>query len=146
MSKKIKIILFLTIGLIVIFGGLVLIGQKSSINNQNQENVSNSQKTYPDKLLEGTVKAVDLENKILVLEIKSDLIETSLQDKMEKSILFNKSTICEVYHMDTAETNNYEFSDISVDDNIVVFTVESTYDEINNLEEFTAEIIRKMTN
>lgn len=145
MDKKIKITLFLIGLIIIIFGSLVLIGQQVPVNDQGGQNVSESQKRYPDKLLEGVVKAVDVENQTLVLEVKTDLMETSLQDKMEKSIKFNESTICEIYHADTEETNSYEFSDIMVDDNIVVFTVESTYNEINNLEEFTAQIIRRMT-
>ena len=145
MEKKIKITLFL-IGLVIIFGGLILVGQKVPVNNQEQEGISGLQVTYPDKLLEGVVKAIDIENKTLILEVKADLIETSLQDKMEKSIKLNEATICEIYHMDTEETNSYEFSEIAVDDNIVVFTIESTYDEINNLEEFTAESIRRITN
>jgi len=145
MEKKIKITLFL-IGLVIIFGGLILVGQKVPVNNQEQEGISGLQVTYPDNLLEGVVKAIDIENKTLILEVKADLIKTSLQDKMEKSIKFNEATICEIYHMDTEETNSYEFSEITVDDNIVVFTIESIYDEINNLEEFTAESIRKIIN
>ena len=145
MEKKIKITLFL-IGLVIIFGGLILVGQKVPVNNQEQEGISGLQVTYPDKLLEGVVKAIDIENKTLILEVKADLIKTSLQDKMEKSIKFNEATICEIYHMDTEETNSYEFSEITVDDNIVVFTIESIYDEINNLEEFTAESVRKIIN
>ena len=145
MEKKIKITLFL-IGLVVIFGGLILVGQKVPVNNQEQEGISGLQVTYPDKLLEGVVKAIDIENKTLILEVKADLIKTSLQDKMEKSIKFNEATICEIYHIDTKETNSCEFSEIAVDDNIVVFTIESTYDEINNLEEFTAESVRKIIN
>ena len=145
MEKKIKITLFL-IGLVIIFGGLILVGQQVPVNNQEQEGISGLQVTYPDKLLEGVVKAIDIENKTLILEVKADLIKTSLQDKMEKSIKFNEATICEIYHMDTEETNSYEFSEITVDDNIVVFTIESTYDEINNLEEFTAESVRKIIN
>jgi len=145
MEKKIKITLFL-IGLVIIFGGLILVGQKVPVNNQEQEGISGLQVTYPDKLLEGVVKAIDIENKTLILEVKADLIKTSLQDKMEKSIKFNEATICEIYHIDTKETNSCEFSEIAVDDNIVVFTIESTYDEINNLEEFTAESVRKIIN
>ena len=145
MEKKIKITLFL-IGLVIIFGGLILVGQQVPVNNQEQEGISGLQVTYPDKLLEGVVKAIDIENKTLILEVKADLIKTSLQDKMEKSIKFNEATICEIYHIDTKETNSCEFSEIAVDDNIVVFTIESTYDEINNLEEFTAESVRKIIN
>jgi|AntAceMinimDraft_14_1070370.scaffolds.fasta_scaffold74991_2 hypothetical protein len=145
MEKKIKITLFL-IGIVIVFGGLILVGQKVPVDNQGQEGISGSQTTYPKNLLEGVVKAIDIENKTLILEVKADLIETSLQDKMEKSIKLNEATICEIYHMDTEETNSYEFSEIAVDDNIVVFTIESTYDEINNLEEFTAESIRRITN
>ena len=145
MEKKIKITLFL-IGLVVIFGGLILVGQQVPVNNQEQEGISGLQVTYPDNLLEGVVKAIDIENKTLILEVKADLIKTSLQDKMEKSIKFNEATICEIYHIDTKETNSCEFSEIAVDDNIVVFTIESTYDEINNLEEFTAESVRKIIN
>ena len=147
MSKKVKVILFLTIGLIIIFGGLVLIGQQAPVNDQGgveEESSNPPQAEYPNNLLEGVVKAVDTDT--LILEAKTGLIKTSQQDKMEKSIKIVESTICEIYHIDTEEIDSCQFSDIAVDDNIVVVTIESTYDEINNLEEFTAQKISKRVN
>jgi len=151
MSKKIKIILFLTIGLIIIFGGLALIGQQVPINDQGDgqeatEETSDAQEEYPDNLLEGVVKAVDLENETFVLEAKTGLIKTSQDEISEKVIKVIESTICEIYHIDTEETDSCEFLEIAVDDNIVVVTIESTHNEINNLEEFTAQKISKRVN
>ena len=77
------------------------------------------------------------------MEAKTGLIKTSQQDKMDKSIKITESTICEIYHIDTGGTDSCQSSKIIVGDNIVVFTVESTYDEINNIEEFTAKKISK---
>jgi len=146
MSKKIKITLFL-VGLIIIFGGLILIGKQVPVNDQGQETGNETpnlqEEEYPNNLLEGVVRSINIENETFVLEVKASLIKTSQQDKMEKSIKVTESTICEIYYISTGETDSCEFSDIAVDDNIVVFTIESTYDEINNLEEFTAKEISK---
>ena len=148
MSKKIKITLLL-IGLIIIFGGLILISRQVPISDQGEgketaEENSNLQEEYPNNLLEGVVKAVNIGNKTLTLEAKTGLIKTSQQDRMEKSIKVTESTICEIYHIDIGKTDSCQFSEIIIGDNIVVATLESTYDGVNNLEEFTAVKIVKM--
>ena len=148
MNKKIKVTLFL-VGLIIILGGLILIGQQVPVNDQGEEvteETSDIQEGYPDNLLEGVVKAVDLENETFILEAKTGLIKTSQDEISEKIIKVIESTICEIYHIDTEGIDSCQFSEIAVDDNIVVVTIESTHDEINNLEEFTAQKISKRVN
>lgn len=153
MKKNRENIIIIIFIIFVIFVGLVLIGEKATRPQEGQE-INQEQETgnetsnfqeeeYPNNLLEGVVRSVDPEKETFVLEVKAFLIKTSQQDKMEKSIKVTESTICEIYYISTGETDSCEFSDIAVDDNVVAFTIESTYDEINNLEEFTAKKISK---
>lgn len=144
MKKFIKIILFLIGLIIIIFGGLILIDQQSSIEDQGEKENSQLGEEYPNNVLQGVVKAVDIENKNLTLVAKTGLIKTSQKEISEKVIRIVESTICEIYHIDTKETDSCEFSEIVAKDNIIVVTFESTYDEINNLEEFTASKISKI--
>jgi len=146
MKKNIKITLFLIGLIIIVFGGLILIGKQSSVEDQGGEENSQLEEEYPNNVLQGVVKAVDIENKNLTLTAKTGLIKTSQKEISEKVIKIVESTICEIYHIDTEETNTCEFSEIVVNDNIVVVTIESTYDEINNFEEFTASKISKRVN
>jgi len=143
MKKNIKITLFLIGLIIIVFGGLALIGRQSFVGDQQEKEDSQIEEEYPNNVLQGVVKAVDIENGNLTLTAKTGLIKASQKEISEKVIKIVESTICEIYHIDTEETNTCEFSEIAVNDNIVVVTIESTYDEINNFEEFTASKISK---
>ena len=157
MKKNKKNILIIVFIIFVIFVGLVLIGERATRSQEEQEinqgqeketekESSNLQEEYPNNLLEGVVKVVDIENRNLTLEAKTGLIKASQNEISEKIIKITESTICEIYHIDTEKIDSCQFSEIAVDDNIVVMTIESTYDGINNLEEFTAQKISKRVN
>jgi hypothetical protein len=141
MAKNKKILLVLGGIIIVILVGSVLLNRQFTVK---QEEGASSQQEYPDKLLEGVVKAINNEEGTLILEAKTGLIKTSQEEISEKTIKLTEDTVYEIYQMDTKEETSCEFSEIKVDDNILVWTLESTYEEINNLEEFTAAKITKM--
>jgi hypothetical protein len=141
MAKNKKILLILGGIIIAILIGFVLSNQQPSLT---QEEKVSPQQEYPDKLLEGVVKAINNEEGTLILEAKTGLIKTSQEEISEKTIKLTEDTVYEIYQMDTKEETSCEFSEIKVDDNILVWTLESTYEEINNLEEFTAAKITKM--
>ena len=148
MSKKTKIVLIVIGVIIVLVTGLVLLGQWLPGTGE-QEEAETAEETslpqqYPDNLIEGIVKAVDFEGGTLKLEAKTSLIETAEEELMEKTIRFTEETEWVVYKTISEEEVPYEFSEIKVDDNIVVVTVESTLDKINELEEFTATKISKI--
>jgi len=133
--------------------GLVSLDQLISTSEEQQKepaaSETPSQPEYPNNLVEGKILAVDLEGKTLTLEVKTSLIKTAEKDIMEKTIKFTDNTEWTIYHIPSEEESSFmvsgvEPSEIKVDDNIVVATVEPTFDKINELEEFTATKITKM--
>jgi len=135
--------LLLLIGLvIVIFSGFYLLNKQLPVTEE-EEGIS-SQQEYPDKLLEGMIMAIDYEEGTLTLQAKTGLVKTSQEKISEKTIKFTRDTVCTIYQIDTKEETSCEFSEIKVDDSVLIATLESTYEEINNLGEFTATKITKM--
>lgn len=155
MNKKILLISIIAIAALLVglflldLAGLISLDQLiPSLGEQQKEPMASeetpSQPKYPNNLVEGKILAVDLEGKTLKLEAKTSLIKTAKRDVMEKTIKFTDDTEWTTYHIPSEEESSFEFSEIKVDDNIVVATVESTFDKINELEEFTATKITKM--
>jgi len=152
-----KIILISIIAIIVVLIGLFLLDLAGPISldqliptsEEQQKEPATSEETpsqpeYPNNLVEGKILAVSLEGKILKLEVKTSLIKTAKKDAMEKIIKFTDNTEWTTYRIANKKESSFELSEIKVDDNIVVVTVESTFDKINELEEFTASKITKM--
>ncbi len=151
MDKKTKIVLIFFVVAVVVLMGVFLLGQEAPpVQEEEQETPETSeeetpsQQQYPNNLIEGGVKAVDIEGKTLRIEARTSLIETAEKDLMEKTIKFTEETEWRIYNITTQEESASEFSEIEIDDSIVVATVESTFEKINELEEFTATKITKM--
>lgn len=151
MSKKTKIVLIIIAVIVISVTGLVLLDRWISGTGE-QEETETAQETgeaslpqqYPNNLIEGKIMEVDLEGKTLKLRAKTSLIETAKEELMEKTIRFTEETEWVAYNIISQEEVPYEFSEVEVDDNIVVVTVETTFDKINELEEFTATKISKI--
>jgi len=141
MTKNKRNLLILGGIIIIILIGFISLGQRFPVT---QEEEASSQQEYPNNLLEGMVRAIDYEEGTLTLEAKTGLIKTSQEEISEKTIKLTEDTVCVVYQIDTGEETSCEFSEIKVDDSVLIATLESTYEEINNLEEFTAVKIAKM--
>ncbi|MBZ9572755.1 hypothetical protein KJA17_00980 [Patescibacteria group bacterium] len=149
MKKEIKIIIIVVIVVAAALAFLVLLGKYAPLGEEEKSEVSQQQPTpsqeyYPDNLLEGVVKEIDLEERNLKLEVRTSLIKTAEKNVMEKIIKFTEDTEWAVYNTATEEESPFEFSEIRVDNSIVVVTVESTFDKINDFEEFAATKITKM--
>lgn len=148
MSKKTKIVLIVIGVIVVLVTGLAFLGQWL-LGTGEQEEAETAEETslsqqYPNNLIEGKVMEIDIEGKTLKLRAKTSLIETAEEELMEKTIRFTEETDWVVYNIISEEESSFEFSEIKVEDNIVVVTVESTLDKINELEEFTATKISKI--
>ena len=148
MSKKTKIVLMVIGVMVALVAGLTLLGQWIPGTGE-QEEAETAEETslsqqYPDNLIEGKIMEVELEEKTLKLRAKTSLIKTAEEEIMEKTIRFTEETEWVTYNIISQEEVPYEFSEIKVGDNIVVVTVESTFDKINELEEFTATKISKI--
>jgi len=141
MTKNKRNLLILGGIIIIVLIGFISLSQRFPVT---QEEEASSQQEYPNNLLEGMVKAINNEEGTLILEAKTGLIKTSQKEISEKTIKLTEDTACAIYQIDTGEETSCEFSEIKVNDNILVVTLESTYEEINNLEEFTAVKITKM--
>jgi len=140
MKKNTKIVIFLTGIAIIILVGLFFIGADrfSPEENLPVENVED----YPDFLMEGVVTEVD--TNIIKLKADTFLIKEASSDLMEKNIIFNDDTECISYKKDIDEIKIIECSEIKENDRLVVVTIESTREKIDELEEFIAVKITKM--
>ncbi len=156
MDKKTKIVLIFSLVAIVVLIGVFLLNQRVPLTQeeeqekeeqgtpQTSEEETASQPQYPNNLIEGRVKVVNIEGKSLTIEAKTSLIETAEKETMEKIIKFTQETEWQIYNITSQEEFALEFSEIEIDDSIVVATIESTFEKVNELEEFTAAKIIKM--
>ena len=146
MKKNMKILIPLIVTIVIILIGLYFINKAS-----NQEKISPTENTkttgtadaYPDYRIKGTVMSVDINEGIIKLKANTSLIKGASRNLMEKNIVFNENTECVLYKVAVDATETIECSEIKKDDNLLITTVESTYEEIDKLEDFTATKIAK---
>ena len=141
--KKDKRNLFILIGVIIIalIGFLALTYQPPVTQEEDKELL---EEEYPNNLIEGMVKAIDSEEMTFKIEARTFLIENAQEEMMEKTIRLTNNTECEIYYVDDKQKISCELPEIGVGDDIVVVTIESTRDGINELNEFTAIRITKI--
>ena len=141
--KKNKRNLFILIGVIIValIGFLALTYQPPVTQEEDRELL---EEEYPNNLIEGMVKVIDSEEMTFKIEARTFLIENAQEETMEKTIKLTNNTECEIYYVDNKQKISCEFSEIGINDDIIVVTIESTRDRINELNEFTAIKITKM--
>lgn len=99
---------------------------------------------YPDNLLEGKIIRINLEEpKSLVMEANISKIVPEA-GKMEKEIKIVNDTELLLYNLTNEQESSLQFQDLKPEDNILVSTKESTYQEVESREVFTALKITKM--
>jgi len=151
--------LLLTLGgiiiLILIFFSLGKLplpkGESESNMPKEQEQQSKTQtaqeEAYPHNLIEGTILEIDHSKPTsFVLDANTSKISTAKTPSMEKTIKLSKKTKLVLFDMTTKKESPLKFSELEVEDPLVIGTDESTYEKVNELDEFVATKISKYVN
>lgn len=148
MSKNMKILIPLIVTIIIVLIGLYFLGkafnQKTILSTEDTSSTETTD-TFPDYRVKGTVMSIDINKETMKLKVNTSLIEGANRGLMEKNIIFSRDTECVLYKIADDETETIKCSEIKKDDNLLITTVESTYEGINSLEEFTAVKISIVT-
>jgi len=72
------------------------------------------------------------------LEADTSRISTAKNPSMKKTIKLSKKTEIVLYDMATKKESSLKFSGLEVGDSLVIGTEESTYEKVNELDEFIA--------
>ena len=114
---------------------------------QTQSSETAPAEEYPHNLIEGTISEIDPSKPTsFVLEADTSKITTAETPSMEKTIKLTKDTEIVLYDMATKKESSLKFSELEVGDPLVIGTEESTYEKVNELDEFTAVKISKFVN
>jgi len=141
MKNKRNLLILIGVIVVVSAGFFLLAYQPPAAEEEDKELL---EQEYPNNLIEGVIKAIDSEEMTFKIEARTFLIKTAQEEMMEKIIKLTNNTKYEIYYVDNNQKIQCESPEIGVDDDVVIVTVESTRDEINKLDEFTAVEIIKM--
>ncbi len=141
MKNKRNLLILIGVIVVVSAGFFLLAYQPPAAEEEDKELL---EQEYPNNLIEGVIKAIDSEEMTFKIEARTFLIKTAQEEMMEKIIKLTNNTKYEIYYVDNKQKIPCESHEIGVDDDVVIVTVESTRDEINKLDEFTAVEIIKM--
>jgi len=140
MNKIIKNLLILICIIIII--GFVFLAYQPNADQERDEDLL--LQDYPKNLIEGIVEAVDSEEMTFKIKARTSLIQGAEEQIMEKTIILTQDTECEIYYINTKRKDVCDSRDIGLDDDVVIVTLESTLDNVNKLDEFTAVKVTKM--
>ncbi|MBZ9572766.1 hypothetical protein KJA17_01035 [Patescibacteria group bacterium] len=116
-------------------------------NQQPKKTSEGAGEEYPHNLIQGVISEIDSSDPTkFVLEADTSKIATAKLPSMEKTIKLTENTKLVVYDMSTKKESPLKFSELEKGDPVVVGTEESTYEKVNELEEFTATKISKYVN
>lgn len=114
---------------------------------QSKSETPSPAEEYPHNLIQGTISEIDSSKPTsFVLEADTSKITTAETPSMKKTIKLNKKTEIVLYDMATKKESSLKFSELEVGDSLVIGTEESTYEKVNELDEFIAVKISKFVN
>ncbi len=109
--------------------------------------MAKEKKEYPHNLLEGQISEIDpLKPASFILEADTSKISTAKTPSMKKTIKLSSKTEIVLYNMTTKKESPLKFSELEKGDPMVIGTEESTYEKVNELDQFTAIKISKFVN
>ena len=139
--------------LIVFFLGKPYLLKKEEESTMSEKQIPSQSETapsaeeYPHNLIQGTISEIDPSKPTsFVLEADTSKISTAKTPSMKKTIKLSKETEIVLYDMATQKESSLKFSEIGVGDSLVIGTEESTYEKVNELDEFIAVKISKFIN
>ncbi len=112
-----------------------------------QSKNSSSTEEYPHNLIEGQISEIDYSGPTsFILDADTSKISTAKASSLKKTIKLTSKTEIVLYDMTTKKESPLKFSQLKKGDPVVIGTEESTYEKVNELDQFTAIKISKFMN
>lgn len=145
-GKIYRLVLISGVIVILIFA-VFFLNNMAKEKEQPQSKSSSLTEEYPHNLIEGQISEIDSSKPAsFILEADTSKISTAKTPSMKKTIKLTSKTELVLYDMTTKKESPLKFSELEKGDPVVIGTKESTYEKVNELDQFTATKISKFVN